>query len=214
LRRRMLFMSARNKILNSMSNQFQTWLCTKIGKKELVELSSEELYKLFGDNNLCISANSGIEIIKTIDLQIKSIEKAVYDQMKSSPELDRLTVLPGIGKTLGMTILMEVGSIDRFATVKNYLSFCRLVESKRISNNKSKGKGNAKCGNKILRWAYAEAAVHALKYPRINAYYQKIKKKKRPAAKALAIIASKIARISYKAMKDPEFHYQEEKLFC
>ncbi|MFA6636919.1 MAG: hypothetical protein WCV56_07470, partial [Candidatus Omnitrophota bacterium] len=61
---------------------------------------------------------------------------------------------------------------------------------------------------------YAEAAVHALKYPRINAYYQKIKKKKRPAAKALAIIASKIARISYKVMKDPEFEYQEDKLFC
>jgi transposase len=213
LRKRMLFISARSKILNSISNQFQTWLCAKIGRNELVELSEEELYQLFREENLCLSAKAGIEIIKTIDLQIKLIERAVYEQIKELPGLGRLRALPGIDKILGMTILLEAGSMDRFATDKNYLSYCRLVESKRKSNNKNKGKGNAKCGNKILRWAYAEAAIHAIRYPRINAYYQKLQKKKRPAVKALSIIASKIARISYKLMKDPDFNYQEEKLF-
>ena len=133
--------------------------------------------------------------------------------MKKEEEVIRLQELPGIAHLLGMTIMLEVGTIDRFASDKNYLSFCRLVESKRSSNNKKKGKGNAKCGNKILRWAYAEAAISALKYPRIKAYYERLKKKK-PAVKALAIIASKIARVSYKIMKDPNFCYQEEKLFC
>ncbi|MBU0769290.1 MAG: IS110 family transposase [Candidatus Omnitrophota bacterium] len=213
LRKRMLYLSARSKVLNSVSNQFETWLCRKPSKRDMMELSREELYKLFEEKNLCFAAVSGIEIIKTIDTQIDLIEKEIYKQVKKEEEVIRLQELPGIAHLLGMTIMLEVGTIDRFASDKNYLSFCRLVESKRSSNNKKKGKGNAKCGNKILRWAYAEAAISALKYPRIKAYYERLKKKK-PAVKALAIIASKIARVSYKIMKDPNFCYQEEKLFC
>ena len=108
--------------------------------------------------------------------------------------------------------MLEVGTIDRFKSVKNYLSYCRLVEAKKMSNNKKKGSGNRKCGNSILRWAYAEAAVHALRYERINKYYHRIKKKK-GSSKALAIVASKIARVSYNVMTDEAFRYQEERLF-
>ncbi|MBF0253210.1 MAG: PAS domain-containing protein, partial [Candidatus Omnitrophica bacterium] len=43
-----------------------------------------------------------------------------------------------------------VGELDRFKSMKNYVSYCRLVESKKTSNNKKKGKGNSKCGNKFL----------------------------------------------------------------
>ena len=212
MRKRMLFINARTKILNSIGNQFQASLCTKIGKRQLLELSSEELYQLFEDNNLCIAARSGIEIIKTIDEQIKIVEKKVYEQVKESAIVVQLRTLPGIDKILGMTIALEIGEIDRFASDKHYLSYCRLVEAKRISNEKMKGKGNGKCGNTMLRWAYAEAAIGALRYPRIKAYYERLKKKK-PAPKVLAIIASKIARVSYKAMKDSNFCYQEERLF-
>jgi transposase len=212
LRKRMLYISARTKMLNSISNQFQTWLCKSPRKEEIVELSREDLYKLFNEKHLCFSVASGIEIIKTIDTQIDAIEKEICREVKNEYSFSRLMELPGIGKIIAMTIMMEVDTMNRFASDKNYLSFCRLVESTRESNDKNKGKGNAKCGNRTLRWAYGEAAVHALKYPRVMAYYQRLKKKK-PAAKALAIIASKLARVSYKMMKDPSFCYQEEQLF-
>lgn len=212
LRKRMLFINARTKILNSIQNQFQTWLSAKIGKCCLVELSSEELYRLFEEKNLCLSAKSGTEIIKTMNQWIKIIEKKVYEQLKETKEIKRLRILPGIDRILGMTISLEAGIMSRFKTVKNYLSYCRLVEAKRMSNNKRKKNGNRKCGNKILRWAYAEAAVHALRYERINKYYQRLKKKK-GGAKAMAIISSKIARVSYKVMTDDNFYYQQERLF-
>ena len=115
-------------------------------------------------------------------------------------------------KILAMTIVLEAGPIERFKSVKNYLSYCRLVESKKTSNNKNKGSGNRKCGNNALRWVYGEAAVHAIRYPRINNYYKRLKRKK-GAPKALAIIASKIARVSYKLMTDDTFRYREELLF-
>jgi transposase len=212
LRKRTLFVNTRTRILNSMEHQFQTWLCAKIGKHHLVELTPEELSRLFGEKNLCLSAESGIEIIKTINRCVAVIEERLYSQIKETDTIKRLSVLPGIAKILGMTIMLEAGTIDRFKSVKNYLSYCRLVEAKKMSNNKKKGSGNRKCGNSILRWAYAEAAVHALRYERINKYYQRMKRKK-GSPKALAIIASKIARVSYKVMTDEAFCYQEERLF-
>lgn len=212
LRKRTLFISARTKILNSMEHQFQTWLCAKIGKRHLVELTAEELRQLFDEKNLCLSIQSGVAIIKTIDLQVAAIEKELFSELKETEAVMRLRALPGIDKIVGMTVMLEVGDVSRFKSVKNYLSYCRLVEATKTSNNKRKGAGNRKCGNAILRWAYAEAAVHALRYDRIREYYQRMKRKK-GSAKALAIIASKIARVSYKVMTDDNFHYQEEKLF-
>jgi len=212
LRRRTLFISARSKILNSMGHQFQTWLCAKIGKKHLVELTEDQLYSLFNEKSLCLSVSSGIEIIKTIDKQVKKIEKELYLHLKETEMVKRLRILPGIDRILAMTVALEVGTIARFRSVKNYLSYCRLVEAKKISNKKKKGNGNRKCGNGILRWAYAEAAVHALKRERVNKYYYRLKKKK-GSPKAFAIIASKIARVSYKIMTDEKFCYKEELLF-
>jgi len=212
LRKRTLFINTRTRILNSMQHQFQTWLCAKIGKQHLVELTPDKLNRLFNEKNLYLSAESGIEIIKTVDQQVKIIEKKLYAQVKETDLIKRLRVLPGIARILGMTIMLEVGTIDRFASVKNYLSYCRLVEAKKLSNKKKKGDNNRKCGNKILRWAYAEAAAHALKHERINKYYHRMKKKK-GSPRAFAIIASKIARVSYKIMTDKIFCYQEDKLF-
>jgi hypothetical protein len=67
----------------------------------------------------------------------------------------------GIGKVLARTILLESGRIKRFAQEGNYLSYCRMVESRKMSNGKKKGEANWKCGNRYLCWAYMEAAHFA-----------------------------------------------------
>jgi transposase len=48
--------------------------------------------------------------------------------------------------------------------VGNLSSYCRKVPTKRTSNNKKKGKGNKKNGNKYLAWAFSEAAELARRY--------------------------------------------------
>ena len=65
--------------------------------------------------------------------------------------------MPGVGRVLALTIMMETGPIDRFADVGNYVSYCRKVPAARFSNEKKKGTSNRKNGNKYLSWAYAEA---------------------------------------------------------
>ena len=69
--------------------------------------------------------------------------------------------MPGIGEYLGLTILYEIGDIDRFPTVKDFLSYCRLVKGTVASAGKIKGLRGAKLGNPYLRWAFGEAAVMA-----------------------------------------------------
>ena len=69
--------------------------------------------------------------------------------------------MPGIGETLGLTLLYEIGEIDRFPTVKDFLSYCRLVKGTVASAGKIKGLRGAKLGNPYLRWTFGEAAVIA-----------------------------------------------------
>ena len=69
-----------------------------------------------------------------------------------------LLTIPGIGKILGITIMLEGGDIGRFDKVGNYSSYCRCVKSEKLSNKKKKGEGNRKNGNRYLAWAYVEAA--------------------------------------------------------
>ena len=94
--------------------------------------------------------------------------------------------VPGIQKILALTIMYETGPIERFEKVGNYASYCRCVGSKRFSNEKVKGKGNRRNGNKYLCWAYVEAAHHAQRhYECVKRYYQ------RKMAKTNLIVARK-----------------------
>ena len=61
---------------------------------------------------------------------------------KLKDEFKILLTIPGVGNVLGLKIMFEVGDIGRFPKVGNYTSYCRCVESKRISNGKAKGKKN------------------------------------------------------------------------
>jgi transposase len=66
----------------------------------------------------------------------------------ASRDYTLLQTVPGIGEYLGLTILSEVGNIDRFPTVKDFLSYCRLVKGTVASAGKLKGLRGAKLGNK------------------------------------------------------------------
>jgi transposase len=60
-----------------------------------------------------------------------------------------LLTIPGIGKILGLTIMLETGPIGRFQKVGNYASYCRKVSSRWITNDKIKSGGNKKTATSI-----------------------------------------------------------------
>jgi transposase len=76
------------------------------------------------------------------------------------------------------------------------------VDSRRESNGKKKGEGNAKNGNNYLAWAFVEAANFALRYcPEAKRFYER-KKRKTNGIVALKAIAHKLARACYHMLRE------------
>lgn len=95
-----------------------------------------------------VQANS--KLYRAIEFEIKQLEKTILRVIELEPEFAVLKTITAVGDVLGMTIMFETGTIERFASMGNYASYCGCVKSVQICNNKQKGKGNSKSGNKYL----------------------------------------------------------------
>jgi transposase len=134
--------------------------------------------------------------------QVIAIEKALEKRINLQQPYDLLLSLPGVGRVLGLTIMLETGPINRFADVGNYVSYCRKVPAGRFSNDKKKGTTNRKNGNKYLSWAFAEAGELARRFDHeARAYYNR-KRKKTNAPIAHSALSNKLARAAYYIMRD------------
>ena len=94
-------------------------------------------------------------------------------------------------------LLYEIHDINRFESVQDFASYCRLVRCSHESAGKKKGNGGAKIGNAHLNWAFSEAAVSFLRH---NAPGKKLVEKlakKHGKGKALSVLAHKLARAIY-----------------
>ena len=173
-----------------------------MSSRDIKRLERGDADKLFDDPFLLLSARNSISAIQFLKTRIAEIEKAVQSHVKLTPECNYLLTIPGIGNILALTIMLEVGDIHRFSKVGNYSSYCRCVKSERISNNKKKGEGNRKNGNKYLSWAYVEAANFAIRhYPECQRFYQR-KKTTTNRIVAIKALSNKLARASYYIMRD------------
>jgi len=94
-------------------------------------------------------------------------------------------------------LLYEIHDIGRFADVGHFLSYARLVRCAHVSAGKTKGTGGKKIGNPHLRWAFAEAACLFLRQSERARRWKEKQEKKRGPAKALGILAAKLARAVY-----------------
>jgi transposase len=140
------------------------------------------------------------------------MESTVLKQVKLRPEYEKLLTVPGIGKILGLTIMLETGDIGRFAGVGNYSSYCRCVKADWTSNGKVKGKGNRKNGNKYLAWAFVEAANYARRYSsEAKAYYQR-KQARTNSIVATKALANKLCKACYFILKNQEA-FDSQKMF-
>ncbi len=109
----------------------------------------------------------------------------------------RLQSVPGIGQILALVILYEIHDIQRFPRVQDFVSYCRLVKCAKESNGKRIGTSGKKIGHGHLRWAFAEAAILFLRHKQPGKDYFAKLKHKHGKAKALTVLAHKLARAVY-----------------
>ena len=155
-----------------------------------------------GQPDRALAIQSTLVVIRCLQEQIRRLEQTVLAQAKLKPAFEKLLTVDGIGKILGMTIMYEAGTMDRFAKVGQFASYARCVESRRLTNGKKKGEGNRKNGNKYLGWAFVEAAHFGARWnEKIRRFYQH-KKAKANGIVAIKAVAHKLARACYHILKD------------
>jgi transposase len=166
------------------------------------KLTDEAVDALLPDCDLALAVKANVSVLTCLKQQIKQIERVVKDRVKVKPPFTYLQTVDGIGLILSLTIMLETGDVRRFAEVGNFASYCRCVDSKKLSNGKRKGEGNRKCGNRYLAWAFVEAANFAIRYnDRIMRFYQR-KQARTNRVVAIKAIAHKLARACYYIMRD------------
>jgi transposase len=166
------------------------------------------------DNELRRDAlKNDLAMIQHYDDQIQSMEQQLMRLTKDlqGRDYELLQGVPGIGRSLGLTILYEIGDINRFPTVKDFVSYCRLVKGTVASAGKIKGLRGAKLGNPYLRWAFGEAAVIAKRdHYLIGPLSQRLEAQMNGNKfKSNTVVAIKLARAVYFMLKnktvfDPE----------
>jgi transposase len=213
LRKRGHLVRLRTSLIISLQNIISRNCGIRLNGDEAKRLKEDRVTPLLSQNeDLRLAGVVSKESIDFLTRQINSIEKVIESKIELKEQYRHLLSMPGIGKVLALTIMLETGPICRFEHVGNYVSYCRKVGSQWTSNGKAKGKGNKKNGNKYLAWAFSEAAELARRYDDgVRAYYNR-KLQKSNLMVAHGALAHKLARAAYYIMRD-EVPFMPEKLF-
>ena len=128
--------------------------------------------------------------------ELRRLERELRERVLITPEAQRLIWVPGIGKMVAYTLLLEIDDIHRFPTGRHFHSYCRLVPGSSDSGGKTRHK-RSRDGNRYLKIALHHAAIRAIQYfAEIRIEYQLLHRRKgKPIARAL--IAKELATIVY-----------------
>jgi transposase len=173
----------------------------RIGADAVKRLRGEAVAGLGLPEEVGRAVAANVAVIQTLNTEIDKLEAYLRGRVRWRMPFELITTVPGIGEVLGMTIMLETGTIERFAAVGNFASYARCVDSKRLSNGKKKGVGNVKNGNAYLAWAFIEAANFARRFcPEARRFYDR-KKAATNNTVATKALAHKLARACYHMLK-------------
>lgn len=142
LRKRAQWVRQKVEQILSIQSQFSRHTGRSISANGVRQLCEAEVDQRLRGPHKALAVKSNLAVMRCLERQIKQIERVVLEQVKSTLEFDLLKTVPGIGDILALTIWLETGTIARFEQVGNFASYGRCVDTKRLSNGKSKGKGN------------------------------------------------------------------------
>jgi transposase len=141
------------------------------------------------------------EQIQMLTDHILTLEKSLHPTLIPNDDIQHLLYVPGIGKLSAFTLYLEIDGIERFSTDKHFVSYCRLVPAADNSNRRVHHR-SSKDGNKYLKIAFSDIAVHAIQYyPEFRAFYQKMLRRSNPVI-ARTPVAKELAKIVYYILKN------------
>jgi len=172
--------------------------------KRIQELTKQELTTLLAEETQVLAVTSSLMVLDCLRHQITMLEQTVHKRLHHTPSYEQLLTVQGIGMLLAQTITLETGAIKRFPSVGHSASYCRCVDSTKMSNGKRKGTGNVKNGHPYVAWASMEAAQCAMRLqPEAQRLYQRqVAKSRNNTILARKAVAHKLSRACYDLMRD------------
>ena len=155
-------------------------------------------------------------VIACYATELSKIEWFLEQQAKqhNPVHLHILKSISGIGRILALTIIYEIGNINRFESVQKFASYARLVKCKAESAGKCYGTQGNKIGNAHLKWAFSEAAVLYLRGNKKAQRYLLQLQKRMTKAKAISVLAHKLGRCVYFMLKKDKVFDESRFLKC
>ncbi len=162
-----------------------------------------DLAERFSDPTVRKNVEMDLAVSDFMHTELVQVENYIIRRAKAfdSRLYYRLQTVPGIGPILALTIMYEIGNIDRFDTVQSFCSYSRLVKCPKESAGKLYGYGGQKIGNPHLKWAFSEAAAIMTRQSDQAKVYVAKMEKKHGKGKALSILAHKLGRAIFHIIK-------------
>lgn len=180
---------------NALRHPFSN-LYGKAGRKWLESLDLNEHYSFNLDRYL--------ELLDSLDRLIGEADKKIEATVQDNEQARLLTSIPGISYCSALTIVGEIGDINRFPSAKKLQGYAGLAPSTYASGDRVAHGKITKEGNRWLRWTMVEVAQRQLlckKNPGFGWYYRRVKQRKGSGAAAVAT-ARKLLAVVWRILKD------------
>ncbi len=203
-RRRMQLVRQRSMHVLAVENVQARETGSRMTGNRIKRLNAEAVEQLGYQPEVAMGIEANVAVIGALNEQIRKLEKHLTHRVRLTPQYQVLTSAPGIANTLATVIMLETGELKRFAGVGNYSSYARCVSSIHTSNDKKKGEGNRRNGNKYLAWAFIEAANMAKRWcPEAKRFHER-KRARTNNVLATKALAHKLARACYHMLNTGE----------
>jgi transposase len=204
LRRRMIFVRRRSALMAHFKSLNAQANLPSLGRATKTKYTRAGLADRFEDVDVKLSAETDLDVIAYYDKTVADLETYVLGRAKQMmrKEVAILMTSPGVGRTLALTIALEIGDINRFPTRQQFASYSRLVSCEHKSNGKRHGVGGRKIGNAYLRWAFAQVAVlSGHNHDELTKMRHRLESRY-GLSKGKAVLAHKFGRAFYYMLKD------------
>lgn len=173
-----------------------TRLFGKAGRNWLRSLRLEESFQNSLENYL--------DLVEYLDNQVSQADEIIEKTVSNNKQANLLVSIPGISYVSALTIIGEIGNINRFPSTKKLQGYAGLVPSTYSSGESVRHGRITKQGSRWLRWTMIEIAHRQILCKKVSGlgwYYLKIKQRKGSGSAAVAT-ARKLLAVIWRLLKD------------
>lgn len=146
--------------------------------------------------------DSELDTLEHLTEQIRMTERMLEKVGQRDKRLRRLMTIPGIGPFIGMLLLAEIDSIERFAKPAKLHAYAGLIPTTHASGGKVYHGRIVSACNKYLRWALIEAVWPAIRTdPGLSNVYHRLSRRK-GANTAKIATARRLLTIVYRVLTE------------